>query len=67
MFPVGVAALLQHQQQRMDKLRDDMENKRQMLSRLREEVSDAETSKIVKNSFRTAFPAVSAVIYNKYI
>ena len=63
---MGVAALLQHQQQRMDKLRDDMENKRQMLSRLREEVSDAETSKIVKNSFRTAFPAVSAVIYNIY-
>ena len=62
MCPVYISALLHHQQQRMDKLTDDIEIKRKLLNKLREEVSDAEKSKIVKNSLRTSFPTVSAEV-----
>ena len=46
----------------MDKLTNDIEIKRKLLNQLREEVSEAEKSKIVKNSLRTTFPTVSAEI-----
>lgn len=46
----------------MDKLTDDIEIKRKLLNKLREEVSDAEKSKIVKNSLRTSFPTVSTEV-----
>ncbi|XP_070191122.1 TGF-beta-activated kinase 1 and MAP3K7-binding protein 2-like isoform X3 [Littorina saxatilis] len=49
-------ALLHHQQLRMDKLNEDIERKRQLLNGLREEVSEAEKSKIEKKSLRTTFP-----------
>ncbi|XP_076466480.1 uncharacterized protein LOC143297845 isoform X2 [Babylonia areolata] len=54
-------ALLVHQRQRMDKLTEDIEEKRQQLDHLRREVSEAEKSKIVENSLRTTFPTAEDI------
>ena len=56
------SALLIHQQQRMNKLKEDIEKKRQILGQLRKDVSGSEKSKHVESNFRTSFPTVSGGI-----
>nr|KAG5694477.1 hypothetical protein BaRGS_014208 [Batillaria attramentaria] len=51
-------ALLEHQRQRMRKLTEDIQDKRQLLEQLRHVVSDMEKSEIGKNSARTTFPTM---------
>ncbi|XP_025096881.1 TGF-beta-activated kinase 1 and MAP3K7-binding protein 3-like isoform X2 [Pomacea canaliculata] len=54
-------ALLVHQHQRMEKLKEETEEKRIILQSLRNEVSKMEKSKIEKSSARTTFPTADDI------